>query len=150
MLHIIIGPPCAGKSTYLQDHAKAGDLKVDFDKIARTLGAEESHDADGIIKTAAFAARDAIIKVAIDNPDEESWIIHTQPTDDQMKAYKDAGSDIIVLDPAKTNAWHGPSETNGLSVRSTPSTDGTPERKGEICCTRQSNLTLSPYQIRAS
>ena len=101
MLHIIIGPPCAGKSTYLQDHAKAGDLKVDFDKIARTLGAEESHDADGIIKTAAFAARDAIIKVAIENHDAESWIIHTQPTDDQMKAYKDAGADIVVLDPGK-------------------------------------------------
>ena len=101
MLHIIIGPPCSGKSTYLQEHAKSGDLRVDFDKIARTLGSEESHDADGIIKTAAFAARDAIIKVAIDNPDEESWIIHTQPTDDQMKAYKDAGSDIIVLDPGK-------------------------------------------------
>lgn len=101
MIHVITGPPCAGKSTYLKEHAKDGDLKVDFDRIAKTLGATESHNAEGIVKKAAFAARDAIIKVAIDNPDEESWIIHTQPTDDQMKAYKDAGSDIIVLDPGK-------------------------------------------------
>ena len=101
MIHVITGPPCAGKSTYLKEHAKDGDLKVDFDRIAKTLGATESHNAEGIVKKAAFAARDAIIKTALDNPDEESWIIHTSPTDEQMSAYKKAGADIVILDPGK-------------------------------------------------
>ena len=101
MIHIIVGPPCAGKSTYLNDHAKPGDLRVDFDKIAKCLGAAESHDAEGIVKTAAFAARDAVIKTATDNPDAESWIIHTSPTDEQMESYKSVNADVIVLDPGK-------------------------------------------------
>lgn len=101
MIHVIVGPPCAGKSTYLNDHAKPGDLRVDFDKIAKCLGAAESHDAEGIVKTAAFAARDAVIKAAMDNPDEESWIIHTSPADEQMESYKSVNADVIVLDPGK-------------------------------------------------
>lgn len=99
MIHIIVGPPCAGKSTYLTQHAKDGDLMVDFDKIAQTLGSNEAHHAKGIVKDAAFAARDAIIQIALDNPDAESWIIHTQPSEDQMNDYKDANADIITLDP---------------------------------------------------
>lgn len=101
MVHIIIGPPCAGKSTYLKDHAKEDDLQVDFDKIAKVLGSSESHNSDGIVKQAAFAARDAIIQVALENSAEESWIIHSQPTDDQMKAYKSVNADIITIDPGK-------------------------------------------------
>lgn len=99
MIHIVLGPPCAGKSTYIREHAKAGDLRVDFDLIAQTLGAGSSHEAEGIVKEAAFAARDAIIKVALKNPEAESWIIHTSPNADQMNAYKNAGAEIIELDP---------------------------------------------------
>lgn len=101
MIHVIVGPPCAGKSTYLNDHAKAGDLRVDFDQIAKCLGAFKNHDAESIVKTAAFAARDAVINVAMDNPDAESWIIHTSPTDEQMESYKSVNADVIVLDPGK-------------------------------------------------
>lgn len=99
MIHIVIGPPCSGKSTYIETNANAGDLIVDFDKIAKALGAVESHNADGIIKEAAFSARYGAIDIALRNPKDDSWIIHTNPSQEEMDRYKDANADIIRLDP---------------------------------------------------
>lgn len=99
MIHIISGPPCAGKSTYVKEHAQSGDLRVDYDLIAQALGAENSHAAEGIVKQAAFDAREGAIRAALNDPDAESWIIHTSPSENHMKMYEDAGAEFISLDP---------------------------------------------------
>lgn len=101
MIHVITGAPCAGKSTYVDEHAKDGDLRVDYDRIALTLGASKSHEADGIIREAAVAAREGAIATALKHPEEESWIIHTSPSDDHIKRYEEAGAEFIELDPGK-------------------------------------------------
>ena len=99
MIHIVSGPPCAGKSTYVREHAKDGDLRVDYDLIATALGSVNSHAADGLIKQAAFAAREGVIETALKNADDESWIIHTSPSEEHMKRYEEAGAEFIELDP---------------------------------------------------
>lgn len=101
MIHIIIGPPCAGKSTYVAENAKPGDLKIDFDLLAECLGNAEKHNATGLVREAAFAAREAAINEALKHPECESWIIHTKPTDAQMDAYRALDADIITLDVSK-------------------------------------------------
>lgn len=101
MIHIITGPPCAGKSTYVQEHANAGDLRVDYDLIALALGAEKSHAAEGLVKQAAFDAREGAIMAALKDSDAESWIIHTSPSEEHMKMYEEAGADVIMLDPGE-------------------------------------------------
>ena len=99
MIHVVSGPPCGGKSTYVGSHAQPGDLIVDYDKIALALGAEESHGAEGIVKQAAFSARDGAIQTAVENPSAESWIIHTSLTDEQKKKYEKADAEFIKIDP---------------------------------------------------
>lgn len=101
MIHVIMGAPCSGKSTYIKEHKAEGDLVIDFDEIAFCLGSDERHNAKGIVKTASFEARKSAIDVALKNPDCESWIIHTFPTEEQMKSYQDVGAEIIVLDTSK-------------------------------------------------
>lgn len=99
MLHVITGAPCSGKSTYVREHAKEGDLKVDFDLIAQALGSTVSHGSDGHPRSAAFRARRAVINYALENVDScESWIIHTSPAPWQLEAYEKAGADFIHLD----------------------------------------------------
>lgn len=99
MIHVISGPPCAGKSTYLREHAQDGDLRVDYDVIATALGSMNSHAAEGLIKQASFDAREGAIKAALNDPKFESWIIHTSPSEEHVKLYEEAGAEFIELDP---------------------------------------------------
>lgn len=99
MIHVISGPPCSGKSTYVRENAKNGDLRIDYDLIAQALGSVNSHAAEGIIKQAAFDAREGAIKTALKNPEAESWIIHTSPSEKHMRMYEAAGAEFIELDP---------------------------------------------------
>ena len=101
MIHVITGAPCSGKSTYIDEHAKDGDLRIDYDRLAQTFGSAKSHEAEGIVREATFKARESAIEVAMKNPESESWIIHTFMTEEQSKRYEEAGADIVVLDPSK-------------------------------------------------
>lgn len=99
MLHIITGAPCSGKSTYVREHAKAGDVRVDFDVIAQALGSEVDHQAEGAVRECAFKARGAAINYLIEHADEcEGWIIHSDPADWQREAYEKVGAEFIDLD----------------------------------------------------
>lgn len=102
MLHIITGPPCAGKSTYMREHAQDGDVLVDYDVLAQALGCGEPHQArrePTNCNLAAFIARRAVIEWATDHAYEiESWVIHTNPMPEDMDAYERAGAEIIALD----------------------------------------------------
>lgn len=98
-INIIIGPPCAGKSTYVRDNAAAGDVTVDFDTLARALGSPGSHAAEGAVKQVAFAARAAAIEKITQGVPASSWIIHTRPSAAQLEQYEKAGAIITLVDP---------------------------------------------------
>ncbi len=102
MLHVITGPPCAGKSTYMREHAQEGDVLVDYDAIAQAFGHKEPHSARrGLTDPhiAAFIARRAVVEWAVEHAsDVESWVIHTNPLSEDMDTYEDAGAEVIALD----------------------------------------------------
>ena len=94
MIHVVTGAPCSGKTTYVHEHAKAGDIIIDFDAIATALGAEP-YEAEGNIFTAAVKARLAAIDAAL-TCDGDSWIIDTI----HDSKYQE-NEDLIVLDPGR-------------------------------------------------
>ena len=97
MIYVILGPPCSGKSTYVREHKKEGDIVVDFDRLAEALGNDEKHAAPSPIKDVAFIARGAVID-EICKKNYEAWIIHTKPTEYQRKLYDEAGAEYIEMD----------------------------------------------------
>ena len=97
MLHIVTGAPCAGKTTFVNDHKADGDVVVDLDAIAEALGSSNRYEYSGGIKKAAFAARDAAISSITE--DVDAWVIHSRPTKEQREAYKNAV--FHDLDPGK-------------------------------------------------
>lgn len=58
---VVCGPPCAGKTTYVHDHATLGDLILDWDALAQALGSPVPHGHDPALRPVIAAARDAIL-----------------------------------------------------------------------------------------
>lgn len=102
-IHIITGPPAAGKSTYVTEHKQPGDIIIDYDAIANTLAgvdpANHSHPAH--VKAVTKAARQAAIDTAI-KQDCTVWIIHSSPSQSIMNKYKQLGANIHTVDPGKS------------------------------------------------
>lgn len=101
-LNIVTGPPAAGKTTYVAEHAKTGDIRIDLDHIANALAGEEvgNHEHEAHILTVAKAARQAAIDAAM-KQDCDVWLIHTKPTPQQLDDYQSQGATIHEIDPGK-------------------------------------------------
>ncbi|WP_319803318.1 AAA family ATPase [Corynebacterium aurimucosum] len=97
-LIVVTGPPAAGKTTYVAEHAKPGDVRIDLDHFANTLAGEDqgNHEHETHILTIAKAAIDAATK-----QDCTVWLIHTKPTPKQLDDYEAQGAVIHEIDPGK-------------------------------------------------
>lgn len=101
MITVVTGPPCSGKTTYVRDHARPGDIIVDFDALAVALGSTDPHDHDPRLReitAAAWAA--AIDRLTIGYPGARAWIVDSRPTRMRQFAYQRARAKIVKLSAA--------------------------------------------------
>lgn len=108
-LHIVIGPPAAGKSTYIREHRKPGDITIDYDALANVLAglAPANHDHTAAVKKITKAARDAAIREAQKHAtDTDVWIIHSTPAQSTLDRYRREGAEIHIVDPGKDIVMH--------------------------------------------
>ncbi|MDQ2875438.1 MAG: AAA family ATPase [Actinomycetota bacterium] len=117
---MITGPPCGGKTTYLREHAKPGDIVVDFNAIARALGSPVSHDHAEPLRHVARMARNAAITEAAaqHRKGHAAWVIDSTPSPQRSRMYQSAHAVIVIAtaDPAELHRrasaerperWHG-------------------------------------------
>lgn len=98
MLTVVIGPPCAGKSTYVRRMAREGDVIVDYDVMAQALGSDRSHEAPPSVADVTAAAREAAVNRCIVRH-WPAWVIHSRPSEAQMARYRLARARLVLLDP---------------------------------------------------
>ena len=97
MLNIITGPPLSGKSTFVRNNAKVGDVIIDLDEIARAITVSDtSHDYPLHIRQLAIKARQTLINtvMSLDLRNLEVWLIHAEPSEIQMNQYLRKGAQI--------------------------------------------------------
>lgn len=95
---IVCGPPCSGKTTYVQERANPADMVIDYDDIARQLGSPRTHNHD--IK---YHARvESIIRQAcraIGKIEANAWVIRSLPSRDERDALaRRLGAEVVVID----------------------------------------------------
>jgi dephospho-CoA kinase len=107
MITIVTGPPCSGKSTYIRQHAKAGDIVIDMDRLALALTAEDTKpfEYSDKVRKIARAARGAAVREALAIAQGERYlgvyIIHTDPSPDQRMMYRAANARVVEVNPGK-------------------------------------------------
>lgn len=102
MLIIVTGPPCAGKTTWVDAHAHDGDIIIDYDRIAQALTKPggSTHDHGRHLKGVAYRARAAAVTEALRIAGyTQVYVIHTDPAPDALRRYQAAGAEVVTLDP---------------------------------------------------
>jgi len=107
LITIVTGPPCSGKSTYIREHAQAGDIVIDMDRIALAITAEgtQPFEYSEKVRKVARAARGAAVRESLAIAQGERYlgvyIIHTDPSPDQRMMYRAANARLIEMNPGK-------------------------------------------------
>lgn len=101
-LYLVTGPPAAGKSTWVRQQAKPGDITIDYDAIACVLTppGDDPHDHPDHVKQVTKAARQAAIDTALTlSMDHDVYVIHSTPSDALMARYRRLGAKLVTIDP---------------------------------------------------
>ena len=103
-LFLITGPPAAGKTTYVHQHARHGDITIDYDALATALtpGNGDLQSTPRHVQTVIKAARQAAIDTAITMAHQHDvYVIHAMPSPALLARYRDADARIITIDPGR-------------------------------------------------
>lgn len=78
----IYGAPCSGKSTYVNDHFREGDIVWDFDEIKRTITLQDKHSQGTDAQNSMILQmRYTFAKNAPESECNVAWFICTRPSD---------------------------------------------------------------------
>ena len=102
MLYLVIGPPAAGKSTWVKQQAVRGDIVIDFDLLAHalTIDHDGSHEHTDDVKAVTKAARQAAIDKAVSLAQRvDVFLIHSTPSTKLVTRYRQLGAEVIEIDP---------------------------------------------------
>lgn len=102
MVYLIVGSPCSGKSTYIKEHMKRGDLVCDVDLIYSAISGQLPHDAE--LYTHEIACQlDAhlrdIIRDRVGNW-KDAYVVSIANTDEKVQKEKDRinADEVIYID----------------------------------------------------
>lgn len=106
MIHVVTGPPAAGKTTYIQNTAHTQDIIIDLDRITTALsGPNTAHHAyTPEQRKTGLEARSAALTWASRNHHRHTydlWIIHALPSGPDLRRYQRRGWDVITIDPGR-------------------------------------------------
>jgi predicted kinase len=98
---LIVGPPCAGKTTWVAQRAAPGALVVDWDRLAYEAGSPVSHDHAPTYRAAATARRTQLEQQIATMTDGTAYVIRTAAREAERTAIATRlrATHVEVLDP---------------------------------------------------
>jgi 5-methylcytosine-specific restriction endonuclease McrA len=107
MTHLVCGPPCSGKSTWVDERFQPGDIVLDYDAIMQSLTRLPTHQSIEAAKQTALRMFWAGLENLPGNTegqvfDGDIWIVATMAAAHQrVETAKRTGATITLIDPGK-------------------------------------------------
>jgi hypothetical protein len=103
-LTIVCGPPASGKTTYVRDRAKPGDVVIDLDGIMTKLRPGYTHWADGGLDKGLFnravRERNQMLGSLSKATTGQAWFIVSAPTQQERAWWhRKLGGKVVLLHP---------------------------------------------------
>ena len=105
---IVYGPPMAGKSTYVKENMRRGDIVVDMDSLYQAVSFMPTYDKPDNLKFNVFALRNCLLeniktRYGMFN---SAYVIGGYPKRfDRNKLENDIGAELIFMDCAKEECY---------------------------------------------
>lgn len=103
-LTIVCGPPCGGKTTYVNQHKAPGDTVIDLDAICRKLRPSYRHWArpqmDSSLLKRALRVRNIMLGRLSVATSGQAWFIVAAPSEGEREWWKaKLGGEVVLLNP---------------------------------------------------
>lgn len=106
MIRVVTGPPCAGKTTHVRQHAGPTDVVIDLDQLAQAIGypgdqIDWSEDHPHPARVAAMIARASLVKATLDGKFDAPtiWVVDAVLSPVAMARYLSRDAVIVTIDP---------------------------------------------------
>ncbi len=99
-LIVVVGPPRAGKTTHVAQHAHRDDLVLDLDVMAEEAGKPLWEHTDGERNTLLWRRNKELARFCEGRTRyPRCWLIATAGTFRQRKFWQDKGAELVVINP---------------------------------------------------
>ena len=102
MVCLVCGSPCSGKSTYVKEHFKAGDIVCDVDRLYSALCYNEEHQTELYAQETASALYDNLLDLIRDRKGhwKNAYVICLANTDEKIAEMKERvhADEVVMLD----------------------------------------------------
>lgn len=96
---LVMGSPCAGKTTYVREHKTNRDVVIDYDTIAQALGSPVTHGHPKALVPYIIHIRDALLdRIETKRPTTNVWIVACNPSSREYAL----ADNVVTLDTDAT------------------------------------------------
>lgn len=91
MVYLIYGSPCSGKSTYINEHMKAGDIVCDVDRIYSAISLNEEHQTELYAQEVASWLNSSLLDIIRDRKGKwkNAYVVSLANTEEKLQQAKD-------------------------------------------------------------
>lgn len=106
MIKVIFGPPCSGKSTYVNERMTDNDIRFDYDLIIQSISNRKSHEYSDLHLPYVIEYRNLIIdKVSKRKDVDTTYIIATKITDKLTRELDGKEVEYVLIETTKEQCY---------------------------------------------
>ena len=102
MVYLVYGSPCSGKSTYINEHLKRGDLVCDVDHIFSAITMQNPHDAELYTHEIACQLANALADIIRDRKGnwKNAYVVSIANTAEKLQEAKERvnADEVVFID----------------------------------------------------